>query len=69
MFTETSFLGTFVVPQLQAAWDLIGVLALMTFVSFGGLLATAAFAHAVDQEDKLEESTDEPAIPSKAIIG
>ena len=62
-------LGTFVVPQLQAAWGLIGVLALMTFVSFGGLLATAVFAHAVDQEDKLEESTDEPAIPSKANIG
>jgi len=51
--------GTFVVPQLQAEWGLIGVLALMALVSIGGLVATAAFAHAVDQEDKLEESTDD----------
>ncbi|MGA7013237.1 MAG: MFS transporter [Pseudolabrys sp.] len=34
--------GTFLVPQLQAAWGLTGVLALMAFVSIGGLLATAA---------------------------
>ena len=47
--------GTFLVPQLQAAWGLTGVLALMAFVSIGGLLATAAFAHAVDREDELEE--------------
>ena len=40
--------GTFLVPQLQAAWGLTGVLALMAFVSIGGLLATAAFAQAVD---------------------
>ncbi|MGC1641112.1 MAG: MFS transporter, partial [Pseudolabrys sp.] len=36
--------GTFLVPQLQAAWGLTGVLALKAFVSIGGLLATAAFA-------------------------
>ena len=47
--------GTFLVPQLQAAWGLTGVLALKAFVSIGGLLATAAFAHAVDREDELEE--------------
>ncbi|HEY6383863.1 MAG TPA: MFS transporter [Pseudolabrys sp.] len=51
--------GTFVVPQLQAAWGLIAVLALMAFVSIGGLVATAAFAHAVDKEDELEETTDD----------
>jgi hypothetical protein len=48
-------LGTFLVPQLQAAWGLTSVLALMAFVSVVGLLATAAFAHAVDKEDELEE--------------
>ena len=47
--------GTFLVPQLQAAWGLTGVLALMAFVSIGGLLTTAAFAHAVDKEDEIEE--------------
>jgi MFS family permease len=54
-------IGTFVVPQLQAEWGLIGVLALMVFVSIGGLVATAAFAHAVDREDKIEETSDERA--------
>jgi MFS transporter, putative metabolite transport protein len=48
--------GTFLVPQLQEAWGLTGVLALMAFVSVGGLLTTAAFAHAVDKEDEMEES-------------
>jgi MFS family permease len=52
--------GTFVVPQLQAAWGLIAVLALMAFVSIAGLVATAAFAHVVEKEDELEE-TGEPA--------
>lgn len=51
--------GTFVVPQLQAAWGLAGVLSLMAFVSIGGLIVTASFAYVVGQEDKLEESTDE----------
>ena len=60
-------LGTFFVPQLQAAWGLTGVLALMAFVSIGGLLATVAFAHAVDKESELEEST--ATVPSKAHIG
>jgi MFS transporter, putative metabolite transport protein len=50
--------GTFVVPQLQAAWGLIGVLALMAFVSIGGLVATAAFAHEVHEEDRMEETPD-----------
>jgi hypothetical protein len=36
----------------------------MALVSVGGLLTTAAFAHAVEREDRLEETTDEPAIPS-----
>jgi hypothetical protein len=48
--------GTFLVPQLQEAWGLTGVLALMAFVSVGGLVTTAAFAYAVDKEDELEES-------------
>jgi MFS transporter, putative metabolite transport protein len=60
--------GTFVVPQLQSAWGLVGVLALMAFVSVAGIIATAGFAHVVDQEDRLEESTDEPAIPSKTQL-
>jgi len=50
--------GTFAVPQLQAAWGLIGVLALMVFVSIGGLIATAAFAHEVRKEDEIEESLE-----------
>jgi hypothetical protein len=49
-------LGTFLVPQIQAAWGLVGVLALMAFVSVGGLIATAAFAHEMRKEDKIEES-------------
>ena len=49
--------GTFVVPQLQAAWGLIGVLALMAIVSVGGLIATAAFSREVRKEDEIEEST------------
>ena len=48
--------GTFLVPQLQEAWGLTGVLALMAFVSVGGLVTTAAFAYSVDKEDELEES-------------
>ena len=48
--------GTFLVPQLQEAWGLTGVLALMAFVSVGGLVTTAAFAYAVDKEDEIEES-------------
>jgi len=55
-------IGTFVVPQLQAAWGLIGVLALMAFVSIGGLVATAAFAHAMNREDQIEETPDERPI-------
>jgi hypothetical protein len=41
---------------LQEAWGLTGVLALMAFVSVGGLVTTAAFAYSVDKEDELEES-------------
>jgi len=48
--------GTFLVPQLQETWGLTGVLALMAFVSVGGLVTTAAFAYSVDKEDELEES-------------
>jgi MFS family permease len=55
-------IGTFVVPQLQTAWGLIGVLALMAFVSIGGLVTTAAFAHAMNKEDQIEEATDERRI-------
>lgn len=47
--------GTFVAPQLQAAWGLDGVVALMTLVSLAGLAATAFFAHAVNEEGALEE--------------
>ncbi len=47
--------GTFAVPQIQAAWGLIGVLALMAIVSVGGLVATAAFARVVRKEDEIEE--------------
>ncbi|WP_363351944.1 MFS transporter [Methylocystis echinoides] len=47
--------GTFVAPQLQAAWGLDGVVALMTLVSLAGLVATAFFAHAVNEEGALEE--------------
>ena len=48
-------LGTFVVPQLNAAWGLPGVVGLMLFVSVAGLLATAALAHAVNEEGAIEE--------------
>ncbi len=51
--------GTFVVPQLQAAWGLIGVLALMAIVSVGGLIATAAFSREVRKEDEIEELTED----------
>jgi len=51
--------GTFVVPQLQAAWGLVGVLALMALVSVGGLVATAAFAHEVRKEDEIEEALED----------
>ncbi|MGJ0507304.1 MAG: MFS transporter [Methylocystis sp.] len=47
--------GTFVVPQLQAAWGLDGVVALMTLVSIAGLIATAVLAHAVNEEGALVE--------------
>jgi len=47
--------GTFVVPQLNAAWGLSGVVGLMLFVSVAGLVATAALAHAVNEEGALEE--------------
>jgi putative MFS transporter len=48
--------GTFAVPQMQAAWGLVGVLALMASVSIAGLIATAAFSHEVREEDEIEES-------------
>jgi MFS transporter, putative metabolite transport protein len=48
--------GTFLVPEIQAKWGLVGVLALMAFVSVGGLIATAAFSHEVRKEDEIEES-------------
>jgi MFS transporter, putative metabolite transport protein len=51
--------GTFVVPQLQAAWGLIGVLALMAVVSVCGLIATVAFSREVRKEDEIEESTED----------
>lgn len=47
--------GAFVAPLLQARWGLSGVLALMTLVSFLGLVATAGFAHAVTEEDAIQE--------------
>jgi hypothetical protein len=34
----------------------------MAFVSIGGLVATAAFAHAMNREDQIEETTDERPI-------
>ncbi len=48
-------IGTFVVPQLQAAWGLDGVVALMTLVSVAGLIVTAILSHAVNEEGALEE--------------
>ncbi len=47
--------GTFVVPQLQDAWGLVGVVAVMVAVSVAGLLATAGLARAVNEEGALEE--------------
>ncbi|MBM3561934.1 MAG: MFS transporter [Alphaproteobacteria bacterium] len=47
--------GTFVVPQLQDAWGLVGVVAAMVAVSVAGLMATAGLAHAVNEEGALEE--------------
>jgi MFS family permease len=49
-------LGTFLVPQIQAAWGLVGVLTLMAAVSVGGLVATAAFSHEMRAEDETAES-------------
>jgi MFS transporter, putative metabolite transport protein len=49
-------IGIFAVPQLQAAWGLVGVLVLMAGVSLAGLIATAALAHVVNEEGALEES-------------
>ena len=43
------------VPQIQAAWGLVGVLTLMAAVSVGGLIATAAFSYAMGKEDEIEE--------------
>jgi MFS transporter, putative metabolite transport protein len=48
--------GTFIVPLIQAAWGLAGVLALMALVSVAGLVGTAAFSHEVRKEDEIEES-------------
>lgn len=48
-------LGTFAAPELQAAWGMDGVLALMTLVSILGLVATASLSHAVNEEGALEE--------------
>jgi MFS transporter, putative metabolite transport protein len=61
--------GTFAVPQLQAAWGLMGVLALMVFVSVGGLVATAAFAHEVRKEDEIEESLEDESGPQSTLQG
>jgi putative MFS transporter len=47
--------GAFVVPLLQAHWGLSGVLAMMTLVSMLGLIVTAGFAHAVNEEGAIEE--------------
>lgn len=47
--------GTFAVPQLQDAWGLVGVVAVMVAVSVAGLMATAGLAHAVNEEGALEE--------------
>ena len=58
--------GTFVVPQLQAAWGLIGVLALMAIVSVGGLVATAAFSREVRKEDEIEETAEDNAAQAVA---
>ena len=56
--------GTFVVPQLDAAWGLTGVVGLMLLVSVAGLVATAALSHAVNEEGALEEETPEDSGPS-----
>jgi putative MFS transporter len=58
--------GTFVVPELQAAWGLKGVLALMVIVSVGGLVTTAAFARAMHEEDKMEETPDDVSVQAAA---
>jgi MFS family permease len=42
--------GTFVVPQLQAAWGVAGVLTLMVGVSLGGLVVTATLARSVHED-------------------
>ncbi|MGD9543915.1 MAG: MFS transporter [Methylocystis sp.] len=47
--------GTFVVPQLQDAWGLVGVVSVMIAVSVAGLMTTAGLAHAVNEEGALEE--------------
>ena len=57
--------GTFIVPQLQAAWGLRGVLTLMTVVSLAGLIATAALAKAMHSEEEIEE-TPPPVRPKPA---
>jgi len=58
--------GTFVVPELQAAWGLKGVLALMVIVSAGGLVTTAAFARAMKEEDRMEETPDDASAQGAA---
>jgi hypothetical protein len=47
--------GTFAAPELQAAWGMDGVLALMTLVSILGLVTTAGLSYAVNEEGALEE--------------
>lgn len=47
--------GTFVVPQLQDAWGLVGVVSVMLAVSVAGLMTTGGLAHAVNEEGALEE--------------
>ena len=44
-------LGTFAVPQLQAGFGPVGVLALMVLVSLGGLIATATLARKVGNRE------------------
>lgn len=48
-------LGAFVVPQLQAAAGLSGVIALMVLISVAGLVSTGWLAHEVNEEGALEE--------------
>ena len=47
--------SAFVVRLLQAHWGLSGVLGMMTLLSVLGLVATAGFAHALNEEGGIEE--------------